>query len=299
MQVIFLGTSAMVPTKDRNHFSFYLSYKNEGLLFDCGEGTQRQIKIAGIKPSKITRIFISHFHGDHILGLPGLLQTLSASQYEGKLRIYGPCGIEKMIRSIMEIFVYDNQLEIEINEVEPLKNNPFIKTQDFNIEAYELDHRIYCLGYRFIENDRLRIDLVKAKKLGMSSGPLLGRLQRGETITHKGKKITPDDVAYSVKGKKIGYIADTIMTDNCLKIAQDADILISESTHASKDDDKSRQYKHFNARQAAYVAHQANAKTLVLTHFSQRYKDIDVVLNDAKDVFPNTIASYDFMKIKL
>lgn len=296
MQITFLGTSAMVPTKDRNHFSFFLSYKNEGMLFDCGEGTQRQLRIAGIRPSKITRIFISHFHGDHILGLPGLLQTMSASQYEGKLKIYGQKGLKKLIKSIMEIFVYDNRIDLEIIEIEKTR---FLDTNDFSVEAYDLDHRVFCQGFRFIEKDTLRINMKKAENLGLKQGPLLGRLQNNHAIEFKGRTIRPKDVTYTVKGRVIGYIADTIMTENCLRIAKDADILISESTHASKEEEKSREYKHFTAKQAAYVAHQANVKKLILTHFSQRYKDVNEVVQDAVDIFPDTVASYDFMKLKL
>jgi ribonuclease Z len=296
MQITFLGTTAMVPTKDRNHFAFFLSYKDEGILFDCGEGTQRQLRIAGIKPSKITKIIISHFHGDHILGIPGLLQTLSASEYEGTLKIYGPKGLKRLVEEMMRLFVYDNKLSYELIEIEKTR---FIDTKDYYIEAYELDHNIFCYGYRMVEKDRFRINMTKAHKFGLKEGPELGRLQSGMEITYKGKLIKPEDVTYVVKGNVLGFIADTIMTPNCLKIAQDADLLISEATHASKDEDKSSKYKHFTGKQAAYVASKANVKKLILTHFSQRYSDINEVVQDAVDVFPETIAAFDFMKTKV
>ncbi|MGM5482700.1 MAG: ribonuclease Z [Nanobdellota archaeon] len=296
MQIIFLGTSAMVPTKERNHFSFYLKYKNEGMLFDCGEGTQRQLRIARIKPSKITKIFITHFHGDHILGLPGLLQTLSASQYDAKLRIYGPHGLNNVIKKIKDLFIFDNRLDIEINEI---GEGEFLKTDEFSVECFDLKHGVKCLGYRFTEKDRLRIDLTKAKKFGLKQGPKLGKLQQNIPVKIEGKTISPKDVTYNVRGKKIGFIADTKMTENVNKIAKDVDLLISESTLISKHKQQAEEFNHFTSREAATIAKENNAKKLILTHISQRYKNPQVLLDDAKDIFEDTFVAEDFMKIKI
>ncbi len=296
MKITFLGTSAMVPTKERNHFSFYLKYRNEGMLFDCGEGTQRQLRIAGIKPSKITRIFVSHYHGDHILGLPGLFQTLAAAQYEGTLLVYGPKGLKKVVNNLCELFVFDKNLKIETREIEEGK---FIDTDDFYVEAYNLDHNVLCMGYRFVEKDRVRVNMKKAEAMGLKEGPLIGKLQKNKSVEFKGKKITPSEVTYKVKGKIIGFIADTTLTQNCYSIAENSDLLISEATHTSADREKAREFKHFTAREAAEVARDAGSKKLVLTHFSQRYKDVNVVLADAKSVFENTVAAEDFMEIKV
>lgn len=296
MQIVFLGTSAMVPTKDRNHFSFYMKYKDEGILFDCGEGTQRQLRIAGIRPSRITKIFISHMHGDHIFGLPGLLQTLSASQYEGTLKIYGLPGIKKVINTIIELFAFENKLDMEVIEITKRK---FLETEEYYVESYLLDHGVPCTGFRFIEKDRSRIDMKKATKLGLTTGPLLGKLQKGIPVTVGKKTITPEEVTYKSKGKIVGFIADTAMTENCREIAKDADLLVSEATHTSYDADKAGKYKHFTAREAGMVAKEMGVKKLVLSHFSQRYKDIKEVVDDAKQEFENTIGSEDFMKIRL
>ncbi|MFW6383321.1 MAG: ribonuclease Z [Nanoarchaeota archaeon] len=296
MQVLFLGTSAMVPTKERNHFSFYFKYKNEGMLFDCGEGTQRQLRIAGIRPSRITRIFISHFHGDHILGLPGLFQTLSASQHDRLIKLYGPGGLKSVIERMLGLFVFDNKLKIEINEIDEGK---FLETHEFYMESYRLEHGVRSLGYRFVEKERLRINLAKAKKLGLKEGPLLGKLQQNKTITFRGKKITPEEVTYKVRGKIMGFISDTIMTESVYKIAENADLLISESTHTSKEKEKAKEFKHFTSKNAGEVAKQSGAKKLVLTHFSQRYKTGDAFVKDAKEFFENTLAAEDFMKINI
>lgn len=296
MKITFLGTSAMVPTKERNHFSFYLKYKNEGILFDCGEGTQRQLRIAGIRPSKITRIFISHFHGDHILGLPGLFQTLAAANYTGTLKIYGPTGLEKVIEKMFDLFVFDKSLKIKVKEI---KEKKFIETTDFSVLAYPLEHNIKCLGYRFIEKDKTKVNMTKAHKLGLKEGPMIGKLQKNKIVEIKGQKILPSQVTYKVRGKIIGFISDTTLTENCYEIAKNADLLISEATHTSKDKEKAKEFKHFTAREAGMVAKESDSKKLVLTHFSQRYKETQPILEDAKKMFENVVAAQDFMEIKV
>ena len=162
-----------------------------------------------------------------------------------------------------------------------------------------MEHKVPCLGYRFVEKDRLRINVHKAKELGIPEGPLMGKLQRGETIMHKGNRIEADKVTYKVHGRIIGYIPDTGMCDSCLKIAESADVLVCESTYAAREEDKAQEYMHLTTTQAAFIASQAKAKKLILTHFSQRYKDTSDVEQEAKDIFPNTIAAHDFMKVKL
>lgn len=296
MEIIFLGTSSMVPTKERNHSAILITYKSEGILIDCGEGTQRQMKIAGIKPNKVTKILISHWHGDHVLGLPGLIQTLAAGEYDKVLRIYGPKGTNEHFAYMNKAFVTENTLKIEVNEV---RSGRFFEDKDFYLEAFELKHGIPCLGYNFVEKDRRRIRVENIKKLGMGEGPLLGKLQQGISVKWKNKTIKPDDVTYVVKGKKISFIADTFMCNECIKLAENADILICEATFASDLEDKAHRYKHMTAKQAGLIANRAGAKKLVLTHFSQRYKNTQDVEEDARNVFDNVVSAHDFMKIKI
>lgn len=296
MQIVFLGTSAMVPTKERNTGAILLSYKAENILIDCGEGTQRQLRLAGIKLTKITKILISHWHGDHVLGLPGLLQTLGASEYSGVLKIYGPEGSSKIIEKMMDTFIFDNKVNFEVIDI---KKKRFFENKDFALEALPLEHGITCLGFNFIEKDRRRIKIKEIKKLGIPEGPLLGKLQAGEQVTFKGNKIDPDKVTYIVRGKKITYIADTVLCDNCIELAENADLLISESVYDSSLEEKAREYKHLTAQQAAMIANQANVQKLVLTHFSQRYKNTQEIEEDARTVFNNIICAEDFMKIKV
>jgi ribonuclease Z len=296
MEIIFLGTSCMIPTKERNTSAMLLTHNEENILIDCGEGTQRQLRIAGIKPTCITKILISHWHGDHVLGLPGLLQTLGASEYNGRLRIYGPRGSKEYVDKMMNAFVFSNKVDFEVIDITKTK---FFDGKDFYMEAMQLDHSVDCIGFSIIEKDRVRINVAKAEKLGIPEGPLMGELQEGKTITYKGKKIEPEEVTYKVKGKKVTYIADTVLTDNCIALAEGADLLISESVYASEHENKAEEYKHLTARQAGMIANQANVKKLVLTHFSQRYKNTQDIEEDARVVFNNIICAEDFMRLKL
>ncbi|MCK4521013.1 MAG: ribonuclease Z [Nanoarchaeota archaeon] len=296
IEIVFLGTSSMVPTKERNHSSVLVSFKGNNILMDCGEGTQRQLKIAGISASKINKILISHWHGDHVLGLPGLIQTLAANKYEKTLEIYGPKGTKKRFKAMFEAFVFDNNIDLKVVDVE---KGVFFENSDFKIEALPLEHGIATLGFSFIEKDRRRIELSKAKKLGLKEGPLLGKLQDGKSITFNGKKIKPDMVCYVVEGKKITYIADTLQCKNAYKLAENSDLMICEATYASAMGEKVEERFHMSAKQAGLIANKANVNELILTHLSARYKDDSEVLEDAKDVFNNVRVAHDFMKIKL
>jgi ribonuclease Z len=296
MQIQFLGTSCAKPTKERNHSAIFLSYGSDGLLFDCGEGTQRQLTIAGIKPTKINKIFISHWHGDHVLGLPGLIQTLGISEYDKKLKIYGPVGTKEYFSHIFKASYFEERIEVEVTEV---SSGKFYDGENYSIEAEELEHGINTIGFRFIEKDRRRINLSVVKKLGIPDGPLLGELQDGKTIEWKGKKVTPKEATTIVSGKIICYLPDSVPSANSLKLAKDADILISESTYASNMEDKAEAYKHMTSKQCAMIANQANAKELILAHFSTRYKDTNELVEDAKDTFNKVVAAKDFMKINL
>ena len=296
MKVIFLGTSCMQPTKDRNHTGILVIHNEEHILLDCGEGVQRQIKFTDIKLTKITRLLISHWHGDHILGVPGLMQTLGANEYSRKLRIYGPMGSKKYMISMLKSFFSRESIHYDLKET---KEGRVFESKNLIVEALLLDHGINTLGYSIIEKDRLRVNMAKLKKIGVAEGPHIAKIQEGEDIIYKGKKIEAKDYTTLVKGKKITYIADTKLCDNCFKLAQDADLLICESTYASDLAEKAEKYLHLTAKDAAFIANRANSKKLVLTHFSQRYKDTSKILEDASTYFKDVVCAYDFMKIKV
>ena len=296
MKIKFLGTSSMVPTKDRNHTAILLTYNAENILIDCGEGTQRQLKIANINPCKITKILLTHIHGDHTLGIPGLIQTLGTNNYQKTLEIYGPTNTKNFINNILKTFHVENKIKINTTEITKTK---FLETKEFFLEALPVKHSTHTLAYSFTEKDKRKINLNYTKKFNLTKHPLLGELQRGKDITFKGKKITANKATILKKGKKISFIFDTELTQNCIEISKNADLVIAEATYESDLQEKAKEYQHLTSEQAALIAKKAKVKKLILTHFSQRYKTPDQALKEAKKIFNNTITAKDFLEINL
>lgn len=298
-EIIFLGTGCMQPTKTRNHAGFLLSYKKENILFDCGEGIQRQMRIAGVKPAKITRLCITHWHGDHVFGIPGLLSTMGADrsgqEEEQVLHIYGPKGTKTYLTNMFKGFTTKDIIPYTVHEVSVGK---VYEGEDFVLEVQKLEHSVPCIGYSFREKDKLHIDIVKAKKLGLE-GPILGKLQQGKDVTIKGKKIKAKDVTYATFGKKISYVTDTVPCKGANLLAKDADLLICEGTHLDEIREKTEKSRHMTVRQAALIASENNAQKLVITHISQRYKVPSEMIEEARTYFDNSIVAEDFMKIKV
>ncbi len=294
MEIIFLGTSAMHPTKDRNLFSILFKHNKENILIDCGEGTQRQLKIADFSPTKINRILITHLHGDHINGLPGLFQNLYANEYKKTLEIYGPKGTKTLIKNVLKLVL--GKIKIKVNEI---KSGTIIKTEDLIIKAIPLNHTIKSYGYSIEETPKRKININYTKKFGLTKHPLLKQLQKGKNIIYNNKKILASKATYILKGKKITFIIDTAYCSNAIKLAKRSDILICESTFAEDKKEKANVYKHLTARQAATIAKKTKSKKLILTHFSQRYKTTELLQKEAKKIFKNTICAKDFMKIKI
>ncbi|MBD3204584.1 ribonuclease Z [Candidatus Woesearchaeota archaeon] len=296
MKITFLGTSSMVPTKERNHTSIFIKYLKEGILVDCGEGTQRQMRHANIRPSMISRILLTHWHGDHVFGLPGLIQTLNNSEYEDTLYIYGPVGTKEKLKKMTEAFDFEIGFSHKIIEAE---QEGLVLDKELVIKVYGLEHSVRSLGYFLKEKDRRRIKLDYIKKLGIPEGPLLGKLQENKKIRWKGKTIDPKDATYIVEGKKLSIILDTLICSNCDKIAKDADLLIAEAVYVSSLQEKAMEYMHLTAKQAALIASRNNVNELILTHFSQRYKSTEEICSEAKTYFPNTRCAYDFMNVEI
>lgn len=286
----------MQPTKERNHSAVFLEFEGEGILLDCGENTQRQMRIAGISTTAVTRIFITHWHGDHVLGIPGLMQSMAANGYNKSLKIYGPKGTKDRFTHLLKAFVFDNHLDFEIFEVH---SGIACDVEKFYVECAELDHSIMCLGYSFVEKDTRKIKVSFVRSLGIPDGPLLGKLQKGHKIEWKGETIKPEDATFTKKGKKITYITDTGKCKAAVELAKDSDLLISESAYATSLGEKAEEYKHLTASDAAHIAALAGAKKLVLTHFSQRYTNTDELLENAKQIFPDVECAFDFFKTKV
>ena len=295
IEITFLGTGSMQPTKLRNHSAILLSYNTENILMDCGEGTQRQMRVAGIKPAKITRIFLSHWHGDHVFGLPGLLSTMGADKPDKKLFIYGPPGTKKYLEWMLKGFACKDIIDFEVQEVH---KGVFYEGEDFILEAQPLKHSTPCIGMSFREKDRRRIDVAAAKKFKLE-GPILGQLQLGKDVVFQGKKIKVNEVTYLVPGKKVSYVADTVPCEGADALAKDCDLLVSEGTHLDDIKEKTEKFMHLTVKQAALIASENGAKKLVITHLSQRYTSPTETLEEARTYFPNSIVAEDFMKVRV
>ena len=295
MEVIVLGTSSGVPTKDRNQTGYLVSTQEYDILVDCGEGIQRQIKVKGITPSRIKKILITHWHGDHTLGLIGLLQTFAfLGEGTTKLEIYGPKYTRKRIKTLMETYVFQGTLDLTIKEC-----TPGLVYEDNNLEVHcaEMEHSTECLAYSIKQKDKRRVKLSFVNENKIPKGPLLGKLQDGKSITFNGKKIFPNEATYVDVGKKLTIITDTAICNDAIKIAKDSDLLICEATFAEDLKEKAVLHKHMTTKDAAAIASRANVKQLILSHFSQRYKDVKPLEEEAKEIFSNTKAAYDFMRI--
>ncbi|MBN1645745.1 ribonuclease Z [Candidatus Woesearchaeota archaeon] len=299
MEITFLGTSCMVPTKDRNVPAIYMEHKGEGILLDCGEGTQRQMNIAGINRNKVRKVLITHWHGDHVSGLVGLIQTIGNAVDEGGIIVYGPRGTRKHMDCLLCSCVFDVKLNLKVVELNPKGVEEFYSNQDYVLSAAEMDHSTPCVGYSLRFKDQRKINLDKAKNLGLREGPVIGKLKDGRKVTVKGREILPDDISTLVKGKKVTFIFDTSPNKNCIDLAEDSDLLICESSFTSDLQEKAQEFKHVTTQDAALIANQANVKKLIITHFSQRYKTDEKLKKEIQTMFANSETAHDFMKTKL
>ena len=299
----FLGTSAGIPTRERGLPAILLKYNEDRFLFDCGEGTQRQLMAENLKFMRIKAIFITHWHADHFAGLPGLIQTMSMEGRKQPLYIYGPEKTTEFVDMLLNIGYFERSFPIIAHD---LKAGDVVEYKEYYVKAFKTYHGVPSLGYIFQERDRWRANMEKAKKLGLSTGPLIGKLKRGEEINFKGRIIKPEDVVERVPGKKVVYTGDTGYKKSLVSASKNADVLICDSTFCSEFEKRAHTYYHMTSKQAAELAKQANAKMLVLTHISRRYQDeedrkysVSKLLDEAKVIFPNTKLAEDFMTLLL
>ena len=253
------------------------------------------MRIAGIKPAKVTRLLISHWHGDHVFGIPGLMSSMGADKPGTKLYIYGPVGTKNYLDHMLHSFAAKDIIEHEVQEV---RSGVFFESDEFKLEAWPLQHSTPCVGYSYLEKDRLRIDEAKVKKIGLQ-GPLLGKIQQGEDVVFQGKKIKAKDITYITMGKKISYIADTVPCEGADQLAKNATLLISEGTHLDDIKEKTQKYMHLTVKQAALIASANNAQKLVITHISQRYKSSADIVEEARAHFDNSVVAEDFTRISV
>lgn len=288
-----LGCSSQQPTRRRNHGAYLLRWNDEGFLFDPGEGTQRQFIFANVAPPCVTRILISHFHGDHCLGLGSMLMRLNLDKVTHPIHCYYPASGKKYFDRLRYGTIYHETIEVIEH---PITDEGLVHDDGkFQIEAYFLKHGVDNLGYRVKEADVQKFEKEKLLSHGVK-GPLVRELEEKGSLTIDGKKITLEDVGYVRKGDVFSTVIDTLPCPNAIRVATDAKILLSEATYLEEHRDLAKKHRHMTAKQAAEIAKEAGALQLILTHFSARYLDLEPFLEEARAIFPNTEVADDFKR---
>jgi ribonuclease Z len=300
LKVVFLGTAGSVPTPKRSLPAIMVQRKGEQIMFDCGEGVQRQMVMAGAGFHKKMKIFITHMHGDHVLGLPGLIQTMALLDRKRKLEVYGPPGIKRFLDGIRETVQFGLTFPIEVHEIEDA--GKICEEEEYMVKAVWANHVIPSFAYALIEKKRAgKFYPEKAESLGVPEGPLWSRLQHGRSVKlSDGRIVKPQQVLGPPRpGRKIVYTGDSRPFKELLRLASKAELLIHDAT--LDDDMAERAYEdgHSTPSQAAYNAKKAHVKTLVLTHISARYGDSKILLEQALKIFENTKVAEDFMTIDI
>ena len=307
MEITFLGTSSGVPTRSRNvsSIALRLPQRAEVWLFDCGEGTQHQFLRSDVKVSQLTRIFITHLHGDHIFGLMGLLASCGLAGTGQAIALYGPPGLSDYLKACCKYSHTHLAQRIQIHTIQ--EDGLIYEDEEFRVFCGLLKHRIPAYGYRIEEKDRPgRFQVEKAQALGIPPGPLYGKLKQGQTITlPNGQKIRGTDLCEPPEsGRKLAYCTDTVFCEGAIALAQGVDVLIHEATFAHQDAEMAFDRLHSTSTMAAQVALAAQVKQLIMTHFSPRYApgnalQLENLLSEAQAIFPQTMLAKDFLTVEI
>ena len=293
----FLGTGAATPTVDRNVAGLAVQREGETILFDCGEGNQRQMMRYGVGFS-FTEIFFTHYHADHILGVTGLLRTMGLMDRTAPVTLYGPRGAQRVLGAAIALGIERNRFPVEISEVRP---GDRLRREQYDLVVFETEHRPDTVGYALAEHTRLgRFDPEHARELGVPEGPLWGRLHKGETIVlEDGRSVAPADLVGSPRrGRTLVYSGDTRPSLAVVEAARGADLLIHEATFGSDELERAKETGHSTAAEAARVALEAGVRRLVLTHISPRYsRDAPELLAEARAIFPETVVARDGLTV--
>jgi len=290
VKLTFLGTADQISSESRNHTSILLVNNEENILIDCGEGTQRQFRKADLNPCKVTRILITHWHGDHVLGLIGILSTLAVSGYNKTLFIYGPRGIKENMQNLFYAFPFKKTYEIIIEEV----SGKFFENENFYLEAEKMQHGINTNAYSFTKIGKKRIDKDKMKKLGLPEGPLMRDLKEGKDIVFEGKKYKSKDLTFQEEDLKISFVLDTLNNENIIPFVKNSNLLVSECNFSKNDIDKAREHFHLTSVDVGKIAKKAKVEKLILTHISQRYEKCPkLILEEVKENFSNVVFAKD------
>ena len=277
-----LGTSSQVPTRHRNHNGYLLRWDGEGLLFDPGEGTQRQLLLAGVPASTVTRLCLTHFHGDHCLGVPGVVQRLSLDEVRHPVHAYFPASGQEFFARLHHACIFHDRADLCEEPV--IADGPVAMGAFGVLEARTLDHTVDTIGYRLTEPDGRRFVPELLARFGIG-GPAVGELHRAGSIEMDGRIVDVSDVSEPRLGQRFAFVMDTRLCDAVYALADGVDLLVIEATFLSEAEDLAARYGHLTARQAARVAAECGVRRLVLTHFSQRYTDIRQYRDEAAEVF--------------
>ena len=291
LDVLFAGTAASAPTARRGLPATLLRRGGEKLLFDCGEGTQRQL-VRSVGLLQIDEVYITHFHADHVLGLPGMLKTYGLQAREVQLRVFGPPGLRRLFEVLTPV-IGRLPFEVELEELEPGAELP---RAGYTVAAFAVEHGVQALGYALVEDERPgRFDEARAIELGVKPGPDFGRLQTGEAVGD----VTPDQVLGEARrGRRVVITGDTAPCEMTRAVAWQADLLVHEATFSEEDAERAEETCHATARGAAQLAAEAEVHMLALTHISSRYP-VSALQDEARAAFENTIIPRDFDRVEI
>src|SRR6266540_226563 len=292
LDLVFLGTAGSMPSAQRNPAALLVRRGGDRLLFDCGEGTQRQLLRSTVGLVELQQIFITHFHADHVLGLPGMFKTFALRGRELPLEVYGPRGLVDLLGSLKRV-VGKLSYEVKVNELEP---GDVVERDGYRLATFAVAHAVSSLGWALIEATRAgRFDVERADMLGIPNGPERGALQRGEAVTlPDGRSVAPDDVLGPPRpGRKIVMTGDTAPSEQIVEAAWGADVLVTEATFSEEERERAQETRHQTAAQAAELARRANVGLLALTHLSSRYFGQEIA-REAREIFPETVVPRDF-----
>ncbi len=296
LDIVFLGTGSGVPSKNRNPAGIWLQYGEDAFLWDCGEGSQRQMMKARASFMKISSIFITHWHADHWAGLIGLMQTMNMEGRKKPLHIYGP-EAERFVSDLLDLDYWGPRFRVIPHNV-PYQGDSMTLVHEgkgYSIFSIPVKHSVPSVGYAFHEGDVWNVDIKKANKVGLEEGPLVGKLKRNGKITLKGKTIRLEDVGYIKKGIQVGYTGDTEPCKNLETLCQGADLLIHDATFLEESEER----MHGDVKAAARLAKKCGVHELVLTHFSRRYTDLKPLRDEAIPIFRRTTIAKDLMRMSI
>jgi ribonuclease Z len=293
-ELVVLGTAAQVPTRERAHHGALLRWDDEAILFDPGEGTQRQLLLAGVTAGAITRICITHAHGDHCLGLPGVLQRLALDGATHPVDLYFPASAQQFVNRLLHATAH--RRTVAVNQHAVSGDGVVAEAERFTLQARALDHRVATYGWRLQEPDGRRMLPDRLAALGIS-GPDIGRLQREGGLLVGDRWVALEEVSERRRGQAFAFVMDTRRCDAAVELARGADLVVCESTYLAHEAHLAEAYAHLTASQAAHVAAEAGARQLVLTHFSQRHGDESLFAAEAREIFPAVHAARDLDRV--